>query len=310
VNKSGYKVVLTGEGADEVFGGYNIFREAKVRRFWARYPQSQSRAALLGQLYPYIFSNPRLKRTLQAFFARGLDKTDDPIYSHLIRWENTSRLKTFFSDQTTSAIGSYNGYEQVRQSLPEAYGRADSLARAQYLEMSIFLSNYLLSSQGDRVAMAHSLEIRLPYLDPRVIEFMGRVPAKWKIMGLNEKHILKKSFRGILPDEITGRSKHPYRAPIKHSLLNDRTAECTREALSEKSLKKVGLFNTGKVARLLRKLETLESPSEIDNMALVGILSSQLVFNRFIEEFPVGGHCSVSPNLLVDRRSETMKSTS
>jgi asparagine synthase (glutamine-hydrolysing) len=199
----------------------------------------------------------------------------------LIRWDNTSRLKTFFSDETTSAIGSYNGYQQVRQSLPEAYGRADSLARAQYLEMSIFLSNYLLSSQG----------VRLPYLDPRVIEFMGRVPAKWKIMGLNEKHILKKSFRGILPDEITGRSKHPYRAPIKHSLLNDRTAECTREAL-------------------LRKLETLESPSEIDNMALVGILSSQLVFNRFIEEFPVGGHCSVSPNLLVDRRSETMKSTS
>ena len=309
VHKSGYKVVLTGEGADEVFGGYNIFREAKARRFWARYPDSQSRAGLIGELYPYIFNNPRLKRSSQSFFARGLDKTDDPIFSHLIRWENTSRLKTFFSAGLADAIGPYTGYDQVRESLPEAYGQADNLAKAQYLEMTIFLSNYLLSSQGDRVAMAHSLEIRLPYLDPHVIDFMGRVPAKWKILGLNEKHILKKSFQGILPEEIVGRSKHPYRAPIKQSLLNEKTAEYTREALSEKSLERADLFDAGKVSRLLRKLQNLDSPSEIDNMALVGILSSQLVYQQFIEDFPGKGVYAVCPSLVVDRRSEALRSS-
>jgi asparagine synthase (glutamine-hydrolysing) len=308
VNSSGYKVVLTGEGADEVFGGYNIFREDKVRRFWARYPQSQRRAALLGELYPYIFNNPRLKRTLQLFFGRGLEKTDDPIYSHLIRWENTSRLKTFFAPQITDAIGSYCGYEQVRRGLPAAYGRADSLTKAQYLEMSIFLSNYLLSSQGDRVAMAHSLEIRLPYLDPRVIDLMGRVPAKWKIFGLNEKHVLKKSFRGVLPDEITQRPKNPYRAPIKQSLLNEKTGDYTREVLSEKSLEKAGLFDARKVTRLLSKLESVESPSEIDNMALVGILSSQLVHHQFIQDFPARAVDSISPAVMVDRRSKVLRS--
>jgi asparagine synthase (glutamine-hydrolysing) len=138
---------------------------------------------------------------------------------------------------------------------------------------------------------------------------MGRVPAKWKIMGLKEKHILKESFQGILPDEITARSKHPYRAPIKQSLLNEKTAEYTREALSEKSLEKAGLFDAGKVTRLLRKLETLDSPSEIDNMALVGILSSQLVYNQFIEDFPAGGGRSASLSLLVDQRSEALRST-
>jgi asparagine synthase (glutamine-hydrolysing) len=80
VHKSGYKVVLTGEGADEVFGGYNIFRESKARRFWARYPDSQNRPELIGKLYPYIFDNPRLKRTLQSFFAKGLDGIHDPLY--------------------------------------------------------------------------------------------------------------------------------------------------------------------------------------------------------------------------------------
>lgn len=310
VNKSGYKVVLTGEGADEVFGGYNIFREAKVRRFWARYPDSVIRAGLIGQLYPYIFKNPRLKKTLHSFFARGLDKTDDPIFSHLIRWENTGRLKSFFSAELAAAIGSYSGYEQVRESLPEAYGKADNLAKAQYLEMSIFLSNYLLSSQGDRVAMAHSLEIRLPYLDPRVIDFMGRVPAKWKILGLNEKHILKKSFRGILPEEICARSKHPYRAPIKQSLLNAKTADYTREALCEASIDSARMFDARKVGRLLAKLDSVDNPSEIDNMALVGILSSQLVYRQFVEDFPGRCACSVSPSLVVDRRSEALKSAS
>jgi asparagine synthase (glutamine-hydrolysing) len=308
VHNSGYKVVLTGEGADEVFGGYNIFREAKVRRFWARYPDSHSRAELIGELYPYIFDNPRLKRSLQSFFKRGLDRTDDPIFSHLIRWGNTSRLKKLFSAELAGEIGSYSGYEQVREGLPEAFGKADNLSKAQYLEMSIFLSNYLLSSQGDRVAMAHSLEIRLPFLDPRIIDFMARVPPKWKILGLNEKHILKRSFHEIVPPEITGRSKHPYRAPIKQSLLNEQTAQHTREVLSERPLEKAGLFDAKKVARLLQKLQKTDNPSEIDNMALVGVVSSQLVHQQFIEEFPNGAACSASPTLVVDHRSEALRS--
>jgi len=310
VRKSGYKVVLTGEGADEVFGGYNIFREAKVRRFMAKYPGSQIRAELIGRLYPYIFKNPRLKRTLQSFFAKGLDQIDDPIFSHFIRWENTSRIKTFFSQELNDAIGQYDGYEQVRQSLPEGFEQADNFSKAQYLEMAIFLSNYLLSSQGDRVAMAHSVEIRLPFLDPRVIDFAARVPAKWKILGLNEKHILKKSFERILPKEITSRPKNPYRAPIKQSLLNEKTAEYTKEALSEKSISKAGLFDAGKVTKLMRKAQAVDNLSEIDSMALVGILSSQIINNQFVQDFLARPDNSVSPALIVDRRSEALKAVS
>lgn len=307
VHQSGFKVVLTGEGADEVFGGYNIFREAKIRRFWSRYPNSRKRAALIGRLYPYIFNNPRLSRTLQSFFARGLDKPDDPIFSHLIRWENTSRVKTFFSNELNGEIGAYCAYDQVRDALPKAFEQADGLSRAQYLEMVIFLSNYLLSSQGDRVAMAHSLEIRLPYLDYRVIDLMGRVPAKWKVLGLKEKHILKKSFRGLLPDEIANRPKHPYRAPITQSLLNEKTAAYTHEAMSEASLGKTGIFDPAKVTKLLRKLEATDAPSEVDSMALVGILSSQIVYQQFVEDFSARSISTVSPTLIVDRRTEAMK---
>jgi asparagine synthase (glutamine-hydrolysing) len=262
---------------------------------------------LIGHLYPYIFNNPRLKHTLQSFFSKGLDRVDDPLFSHMIRWENTSKVKTFFSSDLSHAIGSYSGYEQVRESLPKAYERADFLSRAQYLETAIFLGGYLLSSQGDRMAMAHSVEIRLPFLDPSVMDFMGRVPAKWKILGLNEKHILKKTFEGILPEAILRRPKNPYRAPIRQSLLNRKMLDCTQEILSETSLKKANLFDTGKVSKLLRKMQASGSASEIDDMALMGILSSQLIYQQFVEDFPLNPACEVCPDLIVDYRSEALK---
>jgi asparagine synthase (glutamine-hydrolysing) len=139
------------------------------------------------------------------------------------------------------------------------------------------------------------------------MDFMARVPAKWKILGLNEKHILKRSFEGILPEEVTSRPKNPYRAPIKQSLLNEKTFEYTKDALSEKSLNETGLFDAGKVRKLFNKVQALESPSEIDSMALAGILSSQLVHRQFVQDFHVRITDPVSPALIVDRRSEALR---
>jgi len=305
VREKQLKVVLTGEGADEVFGGYNIFREAKIRQFWAKQPKSKKRASLIGKLYPYIFSDPRQKAMLQSFFARGLDEVNNPLFSHLVRWNNTARIKTFFSEELKQSIGTYDGYEELKQNLPEQFGNWDGLSKAQYLESMIFMSNYLLSSQGDRVAMAHSVEIRLPFLDPHLMEFMGRVPPSWKIRGLNEKYILKKSLAGKLPDKVINRPKHPYRAPIVQSLLNQQTDEYTREMLSDNSLKLSGLFNRNKVRMLLNKLRKTAQPSEIDSMSLVAILSSQILYHQFIKEMPERKIILPDKWFVVDRRSKT-----
>ena len=306
VNECGLKVVLTGEGADEVFGGYNIFKEAKVRQFWARQPESSARAALLGQLYGYVFRDRRTKPFLASFFGKGLDQTHDPLFSHLIRWRNTSRTKTFFSPELKSAIGEMDPLEALRQSLPEKYHHLDVLGKAQYLETMIFLSNYLLSSQGDRVAMANSVEIRLPFLDYRVIEFMARVPSRWKILGLNEKYLLKKLFRPMLPPEIVARSKQPYRAPITDCLLNGTAREATMELLGDTAIRRTAMFDAGKVGKLAEKLRTTGSPSEVDSMAIAGILSSQIIHQQFIEDFPAHSQATIQPDLVVDRRIQSV----
>src|SRR5262249_42073405 len=86
VRDEGIKVVLTGEGADEMFAGYDLFREAKVRRFWARQPSSPSRPRLLERLYPYLARSPVAQQAImRQFFGRGLDKFRDPGFSHAPR---------------------------------------------------------------------------------------------------------------------------------------------------------------------------------------------------------------------------------
>jgi len=302
VHDQGFKVVLSGEGADEVFGGYNIFREAKIRRYWAKSPDSARRAALIGRLYPYIFSDARSRQAVQSFFGRGLEDVSNPLYSHILRWDNTRRLRQFFSDDLTAQIGAYDAYEDLRQQLPEGFYHTHDLSKAQYLEMTVFMSQYLLSSQGDRMAMAGSVEARVPFLDHRLVEFMARVSPRHKIAGLTEKALLRRSFSHLLPATICRRKKHPYRTPIKQGLLNESHTGFVRDMLTGSGIAQAGLFNTQKVSRLLDRLESRPHASETDNMALAGLLSTQSVYEQFMTSPLACPDIDVGISHVIDKR--------
>lgn len=307
VRDSGFKVVVTGEGADEIFGGYNLFRETKVRHFWAKRPDSRLRPLLLQRLYPYIFREASRDRVfLQRFFSVAPGDLDDPLFSHQVRWKNNLKTTHFFSEAVLASLRGYDPLQDVRSRLPQGFRHRDDLSKAQFLEMILFLSNYLLSSQGDRVAMAHSLEIRLPYLDWRVIDFAARLPAKWKIHGLNEKYILKKASKGMVTDSVSGRPKQPYRAPIREAFLMGRAWKYVEHFLSEECLKSAGYFNVKMVNGLVSKLRKTNLPltSEVQNMALVGVLSTQLVHHQFIEDFPGREVAPVTPDKVIRVRQD------
>ncbi|MDW8308836.1 MAG: asparagine synthase (glutamine-hydrolyzing) [Verrucomicrobiales bacterium] len=293
VRESGFKVVLTGEGADEFLAGYDIFKEAKVRRFWAAQPDSALRPLLFKRLYPDI---PALGQNnaayLSAFFGNGVADVASPLYSHAVRWRNNSRTWRFF-EPSALLVNAGQCDARVAALLPPEFGRWTPLAQAQFLEIAVFLSQYLLSSQGDRVAMAHSIEGRFPFLDVRVVEFCNRLDPRLKLRGLTEKWLLKQAAQPWLPDLIRRRPKRPYRAPIHRSFFNDATPDYVRELLAPDALRQTGLFRPAAVTQLVTKIESGAPVGETDDMALAGILSTQLVHHLFVKQHrrpqPLGG---------------------
>jgi asparagine synthase (glutamine-hydrolysing) len=284
VRAEGYKVVLTGEGADEVFAGYDLFREAKVRRFWARSPQSAWRPRLFERLYPYLKHSPVAGRAFtQAFFAEGMHELDSPWFAHMPRWRTTQRLWQFFTPEARAEAEAADPLAALAGRLPPALRGWAPLERDQYVEAHTLLSGYLLCSQGDRMAMANSVEGRFPFLDHRVIEFANRLPPRHKLRVLDEKHVLKQAVRGLLPERIRTRTKQPYRAPDSQSFFaGGRPPGYVEALLEERRVRDTGLFEPAAVRRLYDKCRAGRAIGFADNMAFVGILSALLVDEMFV----------------------------
>lgn len=282
VHEHDLKAVLTGEGADELFAGYDIFREAKLRRFCGRQPQSRLRPLLFQRLYPYL---PGLKKQspeyLARFFGAGDDRIDDPLYSHRPRFRSTGAAKLFFSANLKEQLGSYDAAEDLAAMLPADFPRWHPLHRAQYLETTFLLPGYILSAQGDRMMMMNSVEGRFPFLDPRVIDFAATLAPDVKLHGLREKHILKQAAKGLVPEAIIERPKQPYRAPDSQAFAAA-PPDYLESLLSNETIGKGGLFNAPAVGKLKSKMLRQEASSFRDDTAFIGIVSTQLWLDTFL----------------------------
>jgi asparagine synthase (glutamine-hydrolysing) len=287
VRASGIKVVLTGEGADEMFAGYDIFREAKVRRFWARQPTSERRPRLLEKLYPYLARSPVAQQAMaRKFFGRGLDQAHLPGFSHQPRWQGAAALKRLFSEQQRQSTRSLDVIAGLLARLPQDFSRWSSLAQDQYLEVRTLLPGYILSSQGDRMLMANSVEGRFPFLDANVMRLAASLPDSYKLKVLDEKHILKRIGRGLVPPSILARKKQPYRAPDAACFVSPDAPDWVNDVTSAASVTAAGIFEPKAVEQLLQKCRGRSSSpfSNADNMAVVGVLSTQLLHRQFIED--------------------------
>jgi asparagine synthase (glutamine-hydrolysing) len=284
VREQGYKVVLTGEGADEVFGGYDIFKEAKVRRFWARQPDSKMRPKLLGRLYGYLENSPvRNPAFAQSFFGQGLEHIDRAIFAHVPRWTTSQRALAFLSPELRANLGEWDPLGFYERRLPPEILSWRPLARDQYVEAKSLLAAYLLAAQGDRVAAANSIEGRVPYLDHRVIEFGNRLPENYKIRGMTEKYLLRRALADLLPLDIVTRTKQPYRAPDSQSFFFDGQAlDYVTDLLSAERVRKAGYFDPVMVGRLVDKCRNGKATGFADNQAFVGILSTMLLDEIYI----------------------------
>jgi len=286
VHESGYKTVLTGEGADEVFAGYDIFKEAKIRRFWARQPDSRLRPRLLQRLYGYLENSPVANAALaQSFFGKGLEAIGRPVFAHAPRWTTSQRALRFLSREMRASIGPWDPLGWYEQRLPPQIMSWTPLARDQYVEAKSLLAAYLLPAQADRAGMANSVEGRFPYLDHRLIEFANRLPARWKIRGLTEKYLLRRALDGLLPPQIQQRTKQPYRAPDQQSFFFDgEPLDYVADLMGSGRIRAAGYFDAAAVGKLVDKCRRGDALGFADNQAFVGILSTMLLDETFLRQ--------------------------
>ncbi len=281
VREQGIKVVLTGEGSDEVFLGYDLFKETIIRLLCWRRPESRWPPRLLDGLYPGI-APARGKGDFWRGYFMTAGSAADPLFSHLPRFQLTARIKDFYSAEFRAGLGSFDPLVELRGRLPAGFAAWSPLARAAYLEMTTLLSSYLLSSQGDRMAMAHGIEARVPYLDHRLFELAATLPARSKLRGLREKDILRRWATGLLPAAVTRRRKQPYRAPDVPAFFTGRPPEYVDALLDSASLARTGIFDPRAVAGLVRRCRAGRAEGFRESQALVAILSTELWHREFL----------------------------
>lgn len=279
VKSNDIKVVLSGEGSDELFGGYDIFREVKIREFCRRNPNSKFKTNLFKHVNNYVKGLATQSANSLSLYYNGCDSQSN-FSSHLNRWKLGSYAQQFFSQDYREAMNSYDEIKNFEEFIPSDYKEWTPIQKAQYLEVTTLLSNYLLSSQGDRVSMGSSVECRYPFLDYEVAEFAQALPDSIKIRGLNEKYIVKKLAEKYVPDIIIKRKKFPYRAPINISeLMKD---EYVRYITNKNCLEQFSIFNPKSVEKFISSILIKEIPTERDCMLFMGILTTQILCEKFI----------------------------
>ncbi len=255
------RVIFSGEGSDELFFGYDIFKEVKYSRLMASRSQ-KARDHFIKELYPYMLNDMQLKFMQISL----LGNRQDEFSSHMLRLKNIGQFEKFMKIEPTPTL-----LERYRPSLTSLH----PLKRAQLIEYKTLLLNYLLSVQGDLAAMKNSIELRAPFLDTELIQNVMKIDPKILFPLFKEKHLLKEIYASKLPDEVLKRYKQPYRAP-------DAVIFQGKNEVLEKisAYKNFGCFDREKVLALTKKVISSESVSYVESFYFLIIYSGLILMNR------------------------------
>src|SRR5262245_12662430 len=285
VRSQGYKVVLTGEGADEAFAGYVWF---KIRELARTFDVGDAfRPSTLMSRLARKWAAPHLSmaefRRVDAMIAGPHAQT---LMYNLVA---TSRER-YFSSEFKEELGDRLAYQDLDLDL-KRIARWHPLNRSLYIGYKIQLAGLLLGPKGDRVVMANSVEARYPFLDEDVIAFTSRLHPRWKLTRrLHDKYLLRQAAQRVLPESVAQRPKHMFRAPLAESFIAN-PPTFVRELISAESLARTGYFD---VARVQRDCELLTSGEgrglgNFVSLGLSGVVATQLWHHLYMG----GGLCSL-----------------
>jgi asparagine synthase (glutamine-hydrolysing) len=279
VHQQGYKVALTGEGADEAFGGYIWF---KIRNLiygldFAGFRPSDSVNRFTRRMVGSGASMAVLRR-IDAIAGRAHAQM---LLYHLV---SQSRHR-YFSAALKDQLGDTTAYEDLPLDL-ERMRRWSPFNQSVYFGYKIHLAGLLMNHKGDRVAMANSVETRYPYLDEDVIAFVSRLHPRWKLRSFNkDKFLLRQAAARMLPKEVALRPKGMFRAPLAETFLMD-PPPYVQQLMSEESLRKTGYFDVEAVRRDVALCDNKESAklNIFYSMGLTAVLATQLWHHLYLSD--------------------------
>ncbi|MDH3325378.1 MAG: asparagine synthase (glutamine-hydrolyzing) [Gammaproteobacteria bacterium] len=277
VSKQGFKVVLTGEGADEVFGGYSAFRQDMILHN-AQGQDENYIAAYLGQLKQNNAKTSGLLtpvgRPDNIEFMKKLLGFEPTFLLPLA--ESIDTLKTIYNAQTLSAMGGLHPIHQFLSHTEQLskLNAIEPVHASMYLLSKSALCNYVLVNLGDRMEMAHSLEGRTPFLDHHLIEKVMKLPVNYKIRGQTEKYILREAAKPYLIDEVYKREKQPFLAPPSTKQKNLKLHALVQDTLRGDAGSALPFIDNRKLIKYLDGLPQLSSDKQVANESLLMELTS------------------------------------
>ncbi|MBB5119236.1 asparagine synthase [Streptomyces eurocidicus] len=280
VRDSGVKTVLSGEGADEAFLGYSLFRETMLRASWHEL-SGEERKAGLARLHPELAHfGPAHQKHMAGLFQQFSEERLPGLFSHELRYQNGRFAARLLKDRGVDPFA--DALEMVRAA--PGYAGLSAVQKAQWLEYKTLLAGYLLSTQGERMGLAHGVENRCPFLDPAVVRAAASVNLRFDD-GSEEKAILKKAFRGELPASSLARRKQPYRAPGS-AVFKDHRPDYLELVLSGTELGKLDWVDPVFAQKLVAKVMTTPADeiSTKEDQAFVYLLSTAVLDRRFVRD--------------------------
>ena len=283
VRKAGYKVVMTGEGSDEIFGGYVHFRQDMLRHNRSGQDPETVKQLLAEQER----LNPVSKGLLLADGATGpLDDVKRTL-GFVPAWmeafsARAKKLRDVLSDDYLTTIGNRQGFRSLLSDIDVAHQLAgrEPVHQSLYLWSKTALPNYILTMLGDRMEMGHSIEGRVPFLDHHVVEVIRSQPVNQKIRGVNEKYVLKEAVRDVITDTVYRRQKHPFLAPPATLNPQGKLYAFVQDTLRGKQLRSLPFFDQKKIIGMLDRIDEMDDAGRIANDANLMVVTSACVLHE------------------------------
>jgi asparagine synthase (glutamine-hydrolysing) len=279
VHSCGQKVVLTGEGADEWLVGYPWYKAAKLIGYLDVIP---------GLGFSNVARSAYLRYNKVPHFSREWRREVEGAVGGPNAWIDAygllaiSKLR-FYSEEMLETTAQINPWTELNFPLERAQ-RWNPLHRGVWMAARVLLAGHLLQAKGDRVAMHSSVEVRYPFLDEDVFDFLSQLHPRWRLRGFRDKHLLRLLAERWIPKSVARRHKVIFRAPLD-SFHMEPEPEFVAQLLSEESLRKTGYFDMKSVSQWrsnFRQMRPGSLPRLSVEMGLMAVVATQLWHHLFM----------------------------